>query len=64
MKAKELKKLSLEELKTKKAELKQEGFKLRFELARGQLTNTSKIKSVKREIARVCTVMTELESGK
>lgn len=50
-----------EELTTKLAELKQELFNLRFSHATGQLNNPMQMVKVKREIARVKTVMRERE---
>ena len=49
------------ELNTKLVELKNELFNLRFQLATGQLDNTGKIKGVKKNIARVQTVLREFE---
>ena len=59
MKAAELKKMSVEELNKKLAELKDELFKLRFQHAINQLDNPHKIADVKKDIARVMTVITE-----
>ena len=59
MKASELKDLSVEELQTKLTELKEELFNLRFQLAVNQLENTNRIVEVKRDIARVMTVINE-----
>ena len=66
MKANEIRKMSSEDLNKKVIELKNELFNLRFRLATGQLDNTSSIKSVKRDIARVKTIIREreLEVGK
>ncbi|MEQ3346319.1 50S ribosomal protein L29 [Peptoniphilus senegalensis] len=66
MKANEIRKMSSEELNNKVNELKNELFNLRFRLATGQLDNPSSIKSVKRDIARVKTIIREreLEVGK
>lgn len=50
-----------EELTAKLAELKQELFNLRFSHATGQLNNPMQMVKVKREIARVKTVMRERE---
>lgn len=61
MKAKELKGLSANELNVRLNDLKNELFNLRFQLATGQLENSSRIKLVKRDIARVKTVMRESE---
>ena len=59
MKAKELRNLSTEELLPKLDEFKSELFSLRFQLATGQLQNTARIKTVKRDIAKVKTVLAE-----
>lgn len=66
MKANEIRKMSSEELNNKVNELKNELFNLRFRLATGQLDNPSSIKNVKRDIARVKTIIREreLEVGK
>ncbi|HOB09142.1 MAG: 50S ribosomal protein L29 [Limnochordia bacterium] len=59
MKAKELRDLSFEELDQKLAELKEELFNLRFQLATGQLENPMRVRAVRKDIARVKTVITE-----
>ena len=66
MKANEIRKMSSEDFNNKVNELKNELFNLRFRLATGQLDNPSSIKSVKRDIARVKTIIREreLEVGK
>ncbi len=61
MKASELRKKSVQELNTELNSLKEELFKLRFQHATNQLSNPMKLKSVKRDIARVKTVIKELE---
>jgi large subunit ribosomal protein L29 len=61
MKAKELKELAEEELKEKAKELGQELFNLRFQKGTGQLGNTAMIPKTKRDLARVKTVLKELE---
>ena len=61
MKAKELLELSTEELLNKEAEYRQELFNLRFQLATGQLENTARIKTVRKNIARVKTVLRQAE---
>ena len=61
MKANELRKLSTEELVAKEKELKEELFNLRFQLAVNQLENPQRIKAVKKDIARIKTVMRENE---
>ena len=59
MKAAELNTLSVEELNAKLKELKGELFNLRFQHAINQLDNPHKIADVKRDIARVMTVLQE-----
>ena len=59
MNAKELRELSVEQLNTKLAELKEELFNLRFKLAINQLDKPHKITEVKHDIARVMTVLRE-----
>lgn len=59
MRAKELRELSDEELIKKKKDLKEELFNLRFQLSTGQLENTARITLVKRDIARIETILRE-----
>ena len=59
MKVDKLRDLSAEELGGKAAELDQELFNLRFQLHTGHLENTSRISQVRREIARIKTVLRE-----
>ncbi len=61
MKAKELTQLSTEQLGEKLKELKHELFNLRFQHAINQLDNPHKITEVKRDIARVMTVLRKME---
>ena len=61
VKAKELRDLSVEELKEKDKELSQELFNLRFQKATGQLGNTAMIWKTKKELARVKTIIREIE---
>ena len=63
MDAKSLRDLSVEELKSKHDQFKEELFNLRFQNAVGQLKNTSRIKEVKKTIARVLTIVHEKEQG-
>jgi len=57
MKANEVREMSLLELNSKLTELKSELFNLRFQLAVNQLENPMRIKAVKKDIARVKTVI-------
>ena len=59
MKANEIRELTAEQLSEKLKELKTELFNLRFQHAINQLENPHKLVDVKRDIARVMTVMSE-----
>jgi large subunit ribosomal protein L29 len=61
MKASELRELSYEELAEKLAEAKEESFNLRFQFATNQLDNTARLGQVRREVARIATVMRDME---
>lgn len=61
VRANDLRLMDEEELEDKLRELKTELFNLRFQHATGQLENPMRIKETRRDIARVCTVMTERE---
>ena len=58
MKASEIRDLSVEELQAKADELQQELFNLRFQLHTGQLENSARVSQVRRDVARVKTVLT------
>ena len=61
MKADKLRDMTNQELGTKLMELKGELFNLRFQLATGQLENPMRVKSVRKDIARVQTILREKE---
>lgn len=61
MTAKEIRELSNTEIAQQIETLKDELFNLRFQQATGQLTNTARLKTVKKDIARMKTVLTEHE---
>ena len=61
MKASKIREMSAPELESKIAELKKDLFNLRLQQATNQLDNTNKISEVKRDIARVNTVLRELQ---
>lgn len=63
MKAKEIRQMSGNELDTRLLELKTELFNLRFQLATGQLDNPLSVKYVRKDIARVKTILKERELG-
>ena len=61
MNAKEIRELSVAELNEKLADLKDELYKLRFQHAINQLENPMRITAVKKDIARVQTIIREAE---
>lgn len=61
MKATEIRNMSTEELQKKLKDLKEELFNLRFQLAINQLENPMRVSAVKKDIARVKTVLRENE---
>lgn len=56
-----MKEMTSQELSEKMVELKNELFNLRFQLATGQLENPMKIKAIKKDIARVNTILRQKE---
>ena len=63
MKAKEIRQMSEKELNKQLDDLKAELFNLRFQSATGQLDNPLRIKTVRKDIARVKTILRERELG-
>ena len=63
MKANEVRKMSKTELEAKLKDLKKDLFTLRMQHATNQLDNPLKIRETKRDIARVMTVMRELQAS-
>ncbi len=61
MTGEELRELTPAELKEALAEAKAEAFNLRFQLATNQLDNTARLGQVRRDVARILTVMREQE---
>lgn len=61
MKASEIRELSMEEIQGKVLDLKEELFNLRFQHGIGQLESPQKMKQTKRELARMKTVIREIE---
>jgi large subunit ribosomal protein L29 len=59
--ADQLRDVSEDELETKLAEAKEELFNLRFQLVTGQLDNPMRIKQVRKQVARILTLMRERE---
>ncbi len=64
MKAEELKGKSADELKKMLLEKRKEQFNLRFQLSGGQLENTSQMRKLRRDIARLKTMMSQQAASK
>jgi len=62
MKGRELRELTKEELLKKKKDAKEELFNLRFQHSTGQLENTARLKLLKKDVARIETVLQEKTS--
>ncbi|MDH4232129.1 MAG: 50S ribosomal protein L29 [Nitrospirota bacterium] len=62
MKAAELRDNTVEELEKKEQDLRRELFNLRFQQATGEIENPMRIRTIKKDIARVLTVVTEKKS--
>lgn len=59
MKTEEIRKLSVEEMQVKLSDMREELMKLRFQQVTGQLTDTSHLRLLRRDIARVETLLNE-----
>jgi large subunit ribosomal protein L29 len=59
MKVADVRAKSVDELKTELLTLKKEAFNLRFQAASGQLENTARVRQVRRDIARIQTVLNQ-----
>ena len=59
MKAQDLRDKTPDQLREELASLKKEAFNLRFQQATGQLESTARMRTVKREVARVNTILNE-----
>lgn len=64
MRASELREQTVEELREKEIQLAEQLFALRLQKVTGQLENPAKIPAVRRDMARVLTVLQERESAK
>lgn len=63
MKPSELRSLTAEELGQKERDLRKELFNLRFQLATGEIENPMRIRTVRKDIARVLTIKSSKEKG-
>ncbi len=60
MKAEEIRKLSVEEIRTKLSDTRHELMNLRFQQVTGQLTDTSRLRILRRDIARMESILHEM----
>ena len=63
MRAEEIRELSADEIKAKVADLEEERFRLRFRSATEQLENPLRLRTIRKDIARLKTVLTEKQAG-
>jgi large subunit ribosomal protein L29 len=63
MKAEAIRDMTLDQLDDQLEKLKKEQFNLRFQAASGQLENTSRVRAVRRDIARVMTIARSKRAG-
>jgi large subunit ribosomal protein L29 len=63
MKAEEIRQMTADQLDDQLVKLKKEQFNLRFQRASGQLENTSRVREVRRDIARLKTVQVQKRNG-
>ena len=63
MKAKEIRNLSAEEIKAKVADTRHELMNLRFQQVTGQLTDTSRLRALRRDIARMETILADTQKA-
>ena len=63
MKAEAIRDMTLDQLDDQLEKLKKEQFNLRFQAASGQLENTARVRSVRRDIARVMTIARSKRAG-
>ena len=63
MKPVEIRKLSLDEMKAKLSDSREELMKLRFQQVTGQLTDTSRLRQLRQDIARLETIMKEVSEA-
>jgi large subunit ribosomal protein L29 len=63
MNSKEIRNLSAEQIKAKVADTHEELMKLRFQQVTGQLTDTSRLRTLRRDIARMETILAETQKA-
>lgn len=62
MKASEIRELTLEELSQREEDISEELFNLKFQLATSQLENKMRVRQVRRDLARIKTIMREKQA--
>jgi large subunit ribosomal protein L29 len=60
--AEDLRQMSADQLNEQLVELKKEQFNLRFQAASGQLTNTARVRQVRRDVARIKTIQAQMRA--
>jgi large subunit ribosomal protein L29 len=63
MEMKEIRALSADEIKAKIADMREELMKFRFQQVTGQLTDTSRLRTLRRDVARMETILTEIRKA-
>lgn len=63
METKEIRALSADEIKAKIDDMREELMKLRFQQVTGQLTDTSRLRTLRRNVARMETILTEIQKA-
>jgi large subunit ribosomal protein L29 len=63
MKAQEFREMSVQELENKEGELEDQLFKLSFQQSMGQLEDMKKVQAIKKDLARLKTILTEKKRG-
>ena len=63
METKEIRALSADEIRAKIADMREELMKFRFQQVTGQLTDTSRLRTLRRDVARMETILTEIEKA-
>ena len=63
MKSKEIRNLSSEQIMAKVVDTREELMKLRFQVVTGQLTDTSRLRTLRRDIARMETILAETQKA-
>jgi len=63
MKVEDIRKMAAEEIRTKIADVREELMKLRFQQVTGQLTDSSRLRTLRRDVARMETILRDAETA-